>query len=93
MNRKSNAWVSLVALLVMAVILVLICTGCGGTKKDYDDEDDAPKLMTIVDETIGYTIYKHDETGVYYFCRDGGYGRAVCVMVNPDGTPYTGEEG
>ena len=92
MNRKSNPWVSMVALMLLLTILVLICTGCNPTKTEYDDPDSAPKMMTVVDETMGYTIYRHDETGVHYFCRDGGYGRAVCVMVNPDGTPYTGDE-
>lgn len=82
-----------VALLVLFAILVLICTGCGNTKKAYDDKDDAPKMMTVVDSTNGYTIYRHDETGVYYFCRDAGYGKSVCVMLNPDGTPYVGKEG
>lgn len=92
MNRKNNPWVSLVALMLLLTILVMTCTGCGNTKKAYADADDAPKTMTIVDSTNGYTIYKHDETGVHYFCRDGGYGKSVCVMVNADGTPYTGAE-
>jgi hypothetical protein len=92
MNRKHNPWVSLVALLLLVTLLVAICTGCtiSSTKTEYDDPDDAPKMMTVVDSTLGYAIYRHDETGVHYFCRDGGYGRSVCVMVNADGTPYTG---
>ncbi len=73
------------------LITLLVCTGCNKTKTAYGDSDNAPKIMTVVDVTSGYTIYKHDETGVHYFCRDGGYGRSVCVMVNPDGSPYTGE--
>lgn len=93
MRRKNNPWVSLVALILLAVILVLTCTGCNTTKTEYAESEEAPKTMTVVDETLGYTIYKHDTTGVHYFCRDGGYGKAVCVMVNPDGTPYTGTEG
>lgn len=91
MNRKHNPMVSLVALLLLVVIVVMVCAGCiQTTKTEYDSMDDAPMIMTIVDCTTGYTIYKHDETGVHYFCRDGGYGRAVCVMVNADGSPYTG---
>ena len=78
------------AIIPVACIVLLLC-GCEATKKNYDDDDAAPHTMTVVDETIGYTIYEHDETGVWYFCRDGGYGRSVVVMVNPDGTPYTGE--
>ena len=90
MRRKHNPWISLVALLLLVTLLVTVCVGCGTTKSEYDDPDDAPKMMTIVDGTAGYTIYKHDETGVHYFCRDAGYGKSVCVMVNADGTPYTG---
>lgn len=90
MNQKHNALVSLMALVLLAVILV--CTGCNGTKTAYADIDDAPEMMTIVDETMGYTIYRHDETGVHYLSRDGSYGRGICVMVNADGTPYTGAE-
>lgn len=69
---------------------VLLLCGCENTntKKCYEE---APHVMTVVDETSGYTIYKHDETGVWYFCRNAGYGKSVCVMVNPDGSPYTGE--
>lgn len=92
MNRKHNPWASLIALLLLAVVLVLICTGCDSTQKAYERIEDAPKMMTVVDETVGYSIYRHDETGVHYFCRDGGNGKAVCVMLNPDGTPYTGTE-
>lgn len=93
MNRKNNPWVSLVALILLAVILVAVCTGCNNTKTAYDGTENAPKMMTVVDSTDGYAIYKHDETGVYYFCCRAAYGRAVCVMVNADGTPYTGEAG
>lgn len=77
------------AMISVACTAILLCA-CGVTKKNYDDADEAPHTMTIVDETIGYTIYEHDETGVWYFCRDSGYGKSVVVMVNPDGTPYTG---
>ena len=69
-------------------IAFLLC-GCSETKKNYDDN--ASHVMTVVDATLGYTIYEHDETGVWYFCRDGGSGKSVVVMVNPDGTPYVGE--
>ena len=81
-----------ISAILCALCIVLTMTGCGSTKKAYADEDDAPKTMTIVDSTNGYTIYRHDETGVHYFCRDAGYGKSVCVMLNPDGTPYTGEK-
>ena len=80
----------LFVMLMVLVMMVVFLSGCNQTTKKSND---APTHeMTVVDETTGYTIYKHDVTGVYYFCRDGGsYGRSVCVMVNADGTPYTGE--
>lgn len=56
------------------------------TKKGYDNE--GPHVMTVVDCTLGYAIYRHDETGVCYICREGGYGKSICLMVNADGTPY-----
>lgn len=75
--------------IILIAVMALTMVGCYGTKTSFSGED-APHVMTIVDSTAGYTIYKHDETGVWYFCRDAGYGKSVCVMVNADGTPYTG---
>ena len=44
--------------------------------------------LTYTDCGINYYVYKHEQTGVYYlFSNNGGF----CVMLNPDGTPYTGE--
>lgn len=44
--------------------------------------------LTYTDYGINYYVYKHEQTGVYYlFSKNGGF----CVMLNPDGTPYTGE--
>lgn len=76
--------------------ILLICTLClflsgcvSSTKKEYEPGE-APHCMTVMDSTIGYDIYRHDETGVWYFVATGAYGKGVCVMVNPDGTPYAG---
>ena len=76
---------------IVFIVVLAICTGCGNEKTEYGDRSNAPKTMTVVDCTNSYTIYRHDETGVHYFCRDGVYGRSVCVMVNEDGAPYTGK--
>lgn len=77
-------------MMLCLVVLIAMCSGCG-TKKAYGNNDGAPHVLTVVDETMEYTIYRHDETGVWYLCRDGGYGRSICVMVNKDGTPFVGE--
>ncbi|MGN0617436.1 MAG: DUF6440 family protein [Ruminiclostridium sp.] len=79
----------LAKVIVPVVCIAFLLGGCNTTKRGY--VGDAPHYMTVVDETDGYTIYEHDETGVWYFCRDGGYGMSVVVMVNPDGTPYIGK--
>lgn len=45
--------------------------------------------LTYADYGINYYVYKHEQTGVYYlFSKNGGF----CVMLNKDGTPYTGNK-
>ena len=79
-------------ILICALLLACVLTGCvSQTKTEYESPADAPGLMTVVDRTTGYIVYRHDESGVYYLCVTGTDGRGVCVMVNSDGTPYTGE--
>ncbi len=73
----------------LTMLIVLALGGCN-TTKSVDDRN-APSEMTVIDKTGGYVIYKHDKTGVCYFCVIGSDGKSVCVMLNPDGTPYTGE--
>ena len=71
------------------MLIVLALGGCNNTKSV--DDRNVPLEMTIIDKTDDYVIYKHDKTGVCYFCVIGSYSKSVCVMLNPDGTPYTGE--
>ena len=73
----------------LAMLIVLALGGCNTTKST--DDRNAPSEMTIIDKTDEYVIYKHDKTGVCYFCVIGSYDKAVCVMLNADGTPYTRE--
>lgn len=79
-----------ISIILCAVMVMSLC-GCGVKATKMEISEEAPCLMTVIDETAGYTIYMHDETGVCYFCRDAGYGQSVCVMLNPDGTPYVWE--
>ena len=74
-------------LAVLGVSVILLMSGCS-TKRDIVPGEVTTNCMTIVDKTGGYGIYKHDETGVHYLVVIGAYGKSVCVMVNPDGTPY-----
>ena len=75
--------------ILLTMLIVLALGGCN-TTKSVDDRN-APSEMTVIDKTSGYVIYKHDKTGVCYFCVIGSDGRSACVMLNADGTPYTGE--
>ena len=79
-------------LLTLALASALTVSLCAcGTKTDIPKGEEPPHDMTVVDYTSDYTIYRHDKTGVLYFCRDEGYGKSVCVMLSPDGTPYVEE--
>lgn len=73
---------------LLAMLIVLALGGCNPTKST--DDRNAPSEMTIIDKTDNYKIYKHDKTGVCYFCITNKGKASVCVMLNPDGTPYTG---
>ena len=84
---KRSTVILLATALTMLIILAL--SGCNTTKST--DDRNALSEMTIIDKTDGYVIYKHDKTGVCYFCITNNGNVSVCVMLNPDGTPYTGE--
>lgn len=76
-------------LILVLALCVSLCGCIQQTKTEYETAA-PPGTMTVVDRTTGYIIYKHDETGVHYICCVGADGRGICVMVNPDGTPYIG---
>ena len=45
-------------------------------------------MFIVVESGVDYTIYQHKDTGVYYLQFEK---RGFTVMLNADGTPYTGE--
>lgn len=45
-------------------------------------------MFIVVESGFDYTIYQHKDTGVYYLQFEH---RGLTVMLNADGTPYTGE--
>lgn len=52
----------------------------------------AAETVTETKETftkVAKDVYRHEQTGVYYIVT---YKGGVCVVVNADGTPYTGGE-
>ena len=75
--------------IVICAFCLCLCGCVSQTKTAYEPGAES-KEMTVVDSNIAYTIYRHDKTGVYYFVTKGTEGRGVCIMVNPDGSPYTG---
>lgn len=70
-------------IILTALALALLC-GCG-----YSEAGHADKVLEFIYLDNGWSIARDTRTGVQYL---RAYKGGVCVMVNPDGTPYTGEE-
>lgn len=75
---------------------LVICTvagfvlGCVYGKRAETNTETAAETVTEMKETftkVADSVYRHEQTGVYYIATDFG---GVCVVVNADGTPYTG---
>lgn len=64
MHRKSNPWVSLAALLLLAVILVFTCTGC--TSQAVAAETKPAPRFTVEYAGNSCDIITDNETGVQY---------------------------
>ena len=70
---------------LLIVALMILCVRCA-VPSDVEYTEDNEQTMVAVEKGFNYLICKHRATGVYYFA----FGDDVCVMVNADGTPYTG---
>ena len=70
---------------LLIAVLMMLCVGCAAPS-DMEYTEDNEQTMVAVERGLNYLICKHRATGVYYFA----FGDDVCVMVNADGTPYTG---
>lgn len=87
--RKFAEWItdegwfviSITLITLIALALVIAVTFSISRKMSVGE------TMERMDVGGDYSVYQHKETGVYYIIGDEG----ACVMVNPDGTPYTGE--
>jgi len=75
---------------------LVICTVVGLAlgyvygKRAETNTEAAAETVTEMKETftkVASKVYRHEQTGVYYIATNNG---GVCVMVNADGTPYTG---
>lgn len=72
-----------IVLACLAIPLVM----CGCFNKTGNEQEENDNRMTLIYNSGFAVIYRDNETGVQYFSRaDSG----TCVMVNADGTPYTG---
>lgn len=75
---------------LLTVLIVFAFCGCENASGDETLSNQNTFHMTKCYDDEVVQIYRHEETGVYYLggcpCRAGW-----CVMVNADGTPYTGE--
>lgn len=74
-----------------ALALLLLC-GCGYSEASTEQEQ-GPDVIELVYRSdladLGrWQIVRDTRTGVQYVCVVQA---GICVMVNPDGTPYTGE--
>lgn len=68
------------------VITMVSCGSNGGTTAEAGGN----KTMEFVEKYGDFAIYRHTETGVCYLFINSGYGAGITVMLNSDGTPYTG---
>ena len=77
-----------ICLMICAAILLALC-GCGYNKAGRAERQGNDGRMTVVYYDGFCVIYRDNETGVQYLSRSNA---ASCVMVNADGSPYTGED-
>lgn len=73
---------------LLTVLMIFAFCGCENTSGDETSLNTIHMTKCYDDGVI--RIYRHEETGVYYLGGDT-YRAGWCVMVNADGTPYTGE--
>ena len=73
---------------LLTVLMVFAFCGCENTSGNETSSNVIHMTKCYDDDVI--RIYRHKETGVYYLGSDS-YRSVWCVMVNADGTPYTGE--
>ena len=75
---------------LLTVLLVFAFCGCESENISNNETNlDNVHMTKCYDDEI-IRIYRHEETGVYYLGGDNDRA-GWCVMVNADGTPYTGE--
>lgn len=77
--------------IIVALLTFLIVFAFCGCENTSGNEISANTIhMTKCYDDGVIRIYRNEETGVYYLGGDS-YRAGWCVMLNADGTPYTGE--
>jgi len=73
---------------ILCIAVVLVLCGCVSYNKSRFENDLNDNRMSLIYADGYCTIYRDNATGVQYFGKGNG---GTCVMVNADGSPYTGE--
>lgn len=74
----------LVLIVLCVVMLVMLCA-CNNKDNTYKQEQDS--MFTVLEKGFNYVVFQQKDTGVVYI---RGSSSSITVLVNPDGTPYTG---
>lgn len=79
--------------LAVTVLCAVLLVGCGDEAPQNDVSVSAGINTEVSMSRVAHyygnlTVYKCDQTGVYYVVNHLG---GVAVLINADGTPYTGE--
>lgn len=79
----------LLIIICATILIVLVTVGC---ERNHPNREISSQNihMTICYDDNTVRVYRNEETGVYYI-GGSSYRSGWSVMVNADGTPYTGE--
>lgn len=79
----------------IAVLMLSFCfVACFSTTTEAAEPDSAMFSKVYTDGSLGLVVFCHNETGVMYLWRKGGYAGGLTIMVDADGKPliYSPEE-
>lgn len=71
--------------IALCAVMALMLIGCAAKAEAAVENEQLVYLGT----SGSFRIYRHEQAGVYYLADKGVNG--LTVMLNADGTPYTGE--
>ena len=75
----------------IAVLILSFCSfcfvACSSTTAEAVEPDSAMFSKVYADSSLGLVVFCHNETGVMYLWRKGGYAGGLTIMVDADGKP------